>query len=100
MKLSEITGLIEIRSYISSAVNNYSLHRDKVKQLNEMLILIDARIVEKLLSKDFKEFLHAEDKDVERLVSEARRVSDIKSGMAETDRPIPMAVSYIAPNTK
>lgn len=79
MDLSEITGLIEIRNYMMSAVNNYSLAREKVSQLNEMTILIDRRIVDKLLSEEFKHSLGYE--DVKKYVEEARQISNIKSGI-------------------
>jgi hypothetical protein len=79
MDLNEISSLIEIRNYISSAINNYSISRDVVADLNRMLILIDRRIVDKLLAKDFKDFLGF--KDVDKFVADAARVNNIKSGL-------------------
>lgn len=79
MDLNEISGLIEIRNYISSAINNYSINRDTVAELNRMLILIDKRIVDKLLAKDFKNYLGFQ--DVDKFVAEAARVNNIKSGL-------------------
>ena len=79
MELVEITDLIEIRNYVVAAVNNYSISRDKVSQLNEMLLLIDKRIVDKILSDDFKNLLGYQ--DVKAIVSEARKISNIKSGL-------------------
>jgi hypothetical protein len=77
MDLNEISNLIEIRNYIASAINNYALERNVVAQLNKMLILLDRRIVERVLDNDFKKFLGYE--DVEKFLAEARKISDIKS---------------------
>lgn len=79
MDLNEISSLIEIRNYISSSINNYSISRDMVADLNKMLILIDRRIVDKLLAKDFKDFLGF--KDVDKFVADAARINNIKSGL-------------------
>ena len=79
MDLQEITNLIEIRNHIVNSINNYALTRDTVSQLNEMLILLDRRIVDKLLGKDFKDFLGFE--DVKKFVQEARKNNDIRSGL-------------------
>jgi hypothetical protein len=79
MDLREITDLIAIRNHIVNSINNYALARDKVSQLNEMLILLDRRIVDKLLDQDFKDFLGF--KDVKKFVQEARENNNIRSGL-------------------
>lgn len=79
MDLNIISQLISIRTYITMAVNNYSLHRDTVKQFNDMLVVIDRRLVESLLSNEFKDTIGFS--DVKTLVAEARKINDIKSGL-------------------
>jgi hypothetical protein len=44
-----------------------------------MVILLDRRIVDKLLSDDFKNYIGFQ--DAEKLLAEARKISDIKSGL-------------------
>lgn len=79
MDLQEITNLISIRNHMLNSINNFALARDIVSQLNEMLILLDRRIVDKLLGEDFKDYLDF--KDVKKFVQEARKTSDIRSGL-------------------
>jgi hypothetical protein len=77
--LNEISNLIGIRNYISTMINNYAISRDTVANLNKMVIVLDRRIVDKLLSNEFKEYVGFQ--DAEKLLSEARKISDIKSGL-------------------
>jgi hypothetical protein len=79
MDLQEITSLIAIRNHMISSINNYALKRDTVSQLNEMLILLDRRIVDKLLGSEFKDFLGFE--DAKKFVQEARENNNIRSGL-------------------
>ena len=78
---SELNELINIRNYVCSAINNYSLSRTSVSELNVMNILLDKLIIEKLLSKEFKEYVRFEDKD--KAVAEVRKITDIKSGLKQ-----------------
>jgi hypothetical protein len=79
MDLQEITSLITIRNHVVNSINNYALTRDTVSKLNEMLILLDRRIVDKLLDQDFKDFLGFE--DAKKFVQEARENNNIRSGL-------------------
>lgn len=55
MKISEIADLISIRDYVSGSINNFSLKKEHVKELNKTLILLDKMIVEELIGQSFKE---------------------------------------------
>lgn len=77
--LNIITHLIEIRSYVASAVNNFTLPKDSSNQLNKMLVMLDRRIVERLLSDEFKDTLGYEDLD--KIMAEVIKNNNIKSGM-------------------
>ena len=79
MELNTISQLINIRTYITTAVNNYSLSKDVVRQFDHMLVVIDKRITEALLSDHFKETIGFS--DAKTLVAEAARVNNIKSGL-------------------
>jgi hypothetical protein len=63
MNLNEITQLIEIRSYVFNAINNFNLPKEEGHQLNKMLVLIDRRIVDRLMGEEFKNFLGYQDAD-------------------------------------
>lgn len=86
MNLSEIADLIEIRNYISGAINNFNLKRETSRELQSMLILTDKRISEKLLSENFKEFIGF--KDAAAAVIEAAGINNIKSGMKPSDSTV------------
>lgn len=58
MQLEEITQLIAIRDYIVNATCNFNLNRDDTRELSKMLILVDKRIVEKLLAPEFKKLIN------------------------------------------
>ena len=79
MNLSDITQLIEIRNYVVNAVNNFTLPKDSSNQLNKMLVMLDRRIVERLLSEDFKNLLGYEDLD--KIMAEVIKNNNIKLGM-------------------
>lgn len=79
MDISEISNLISIRMYVVQSVNNYSIARDVVSELNAMVILLDKLIVEKLMSPDFKKLINYADKD--KAVAEVAKLTNIKSGL-------------------
>lgn len=61
MGLQEITNLIQLRNYISTAVNNMSTERKAMNELHNMLLLIDQKLVNTIISDNFKEELGIKD---------------------------------------
>jgi hypothetical protein len=55
MKVNEIADLIKIRDYISISINNFSIKRESVNDLNKTLILLDKILVDELTGSAFRE---------------------------------------------
>jgi hypothetical protein len=55
MDLSEISNLIQIRSYMAQAIQNYGIKKEVVSEINDMILMVDKLIIEKLTSPQFKE---------------------------------------------
>jgi hypothetical protein len=77
--LLDLTHFIQIRNYVVNAINNFTLPKDSSNHLNKMLVMLDRRIVELLLSEDFKKLLGYEDLD--KIMAEVIKNNNIKSGM-------------------
>lgn len=76
MKTSNITNLIQIRGYVLNAINNYTLPKETSKTLSKMLTVLDNRIVENIISNDFKELIGFE--DAAKMTMEAMKNNNIK----------------------
>lgn len=102
LKLKDISDLIKIREYVDVAINTFSIDKKKISSLNGMKILIDKRLVDALLSDDFKTFIDFD--NVKAAVQEAARITNIKSGMDNTKEQVTVARdvnrSVILPSSK
>jgi len=54
MKVNEISDLIQIRNYVSESINNFSIKRETVNELNKTLLLLDKILVDELTGEKFK----------------------------------------------
>jgi len=63
MKISEISDLINIRNYIQTSINNFSIKKESVKELDKSLILLDRLLVEELTGEKFKQKINFENAD-------------------------------------
>lgn len=79
MDLSEINNLINIRNYVMQATQNYGIKRETVSELNDMLLVIDSLIIEKITSKEFKEKIKFS--NLKEIKDDVIRRSNIKSGL-------------------
>ncbi len=79
MNLDEINSLIKVREYVVISLNNGSIDRATVSELNGMLILIDRKIIDLLKSQEFKEYIGY--RDVRKAIEEVAKITNIKSGM-------------------
>lgn len=52
-----LVELIKIREYIIVSINNYRIEKPKIRELDEVLSLIDNYLIKNLLSNDFKKTL-------------------------------------------
>lgn len=75
----EITNLIQIRQYLSNTMGNPVLDKKTVNEMNNILLLMDKKIVDLLQSKQFKEYIGYN--DVRKVVEEAARTTNIRYGM-------------------
>jgi len=79
INLDEINNLISIRTYIGNTLNNPTVSKEKVRELNGILLLLDRMIVENILDPKFKAYVKYN--EVENAIKEAREITNIKSGM-------------------
>ncbi len=77
MDFTELSSLISIKEYISFAVNNSNIPRKQANELNNIMILVDKKIVEKLTGPEFKEYVGFS--GVKQAVDEAVQLNNIKS---------------------
>jgi len=54
MKLQKIANLIQVRDYVYRSIENPTIDRATSNQLNNMLIMIDKKIIAAVVSDDFK----------------------------------------------
>lgn len=79
MELKELTDLISIRQYIVSSMGNPVFDRQTVTEMNNILLLIDKKIVSILKGSEFKEYIGYA--DVRKAIEDAARITNIKSGL-------------------
>lgn len=77
MNFKELTDLIHIREYVINTINNPTLSRSTVKELNGILILLDNKIVSIITGAEFKEYIGYA--DVQKAIYEAAKITNIKS---------------------
>jgi acetolactate synthase small subunit len=49
LKLSEVSNLINIRNYIRTAIDNFSIDKPKVNKMNKILSSLDNTIVDQII---------------------------------------------------
>ena len=80
--IKHLAQLIEIRRYVQECTNNYSIDKAKISVFHKMLLVLDRRITDGLLSDEFKGYIGFE--NAAAIVADVARITNIKSGM----RPI------------
>lgn len=73
MDIKEIQALIDIKYYLVNAVNNFNIDKTKIHQLMNLVSLVDKKLVDALLSDDFKHYVGFEEKP--------SKIPNVKSGM-------------------
>jgi hypothetical protein len=86
MKINEIVDLIQIRNYVANSINNHSLKRDSVNQLNTTLILLDKMLVEELTGDKFKEKINFE--NAQEAIKEVIQTTNIKYNMKPSNKTV------------
>lgn len=79
MNVDEITNLITIRQYVVNSTGNPAIDRATVTYMNNILILLDKKIIGLLQSDEFREYVNYA--DVRKAVEEVARITNIKSGL-------------------
>ncbi len=77
--ITEIANLIQIRSFVHAAQDNYNIKKEQVIEMRSMLILLDRLISEKILADDFKKIVKFE--EAKKATAEVREQNNIKSGI-------------------
>ena len=77
MNLQEIKLLIDIKQYLLTAVDNYTIPKSDIKELNSMILLIDKKIISILTGTEFKEYINFEIAD--KVVRDAAMTNNILS---------------------
>lgn len=49
-KLNEINSLINVRNYMESCINNYTIEKAKVKKISSLLIKLDNYLVDEVIA--------------------------------------------------
>lgn len=60
LTLKDISDLIKIKEYTANAIGLYSIDRKTINLLNDMLLLIDKKIISCIVSDEFKELVDYE----------------------------------------
>lgn len=79
MNLKNINDLINIRNYIYMSTNNGWIDKKTVNYLNNLLLLVDKKILSVLMDEEFKELIDYE--NLSDVLREVRQVTNIKSGL-------------------
>jgi hypothetical protein len=79
MDFKEVTDLISIRQYTANSINNHTIDKKTVNYLNNLLLLIDKKIIMILSSDQFKAYIDYE--NVQQVRAEAIKLNNLKSGL-------------------
>ena len=96
MNIKDLTDLINIRNYVSTAINNSMIDKKIVSELYTMQINLDKKIVNEIVSPEFKRQLGFWDEQMKEVVREAAKTNNIKTGM----KPSTDTVVVATPGTK
>src|SRR5580658_2737797 len=76
-RLQEVASMIEVKNYVHSLINvNFTLDKSKMKELQSVNLLLDIKIVDLILSPEFKSFVNF--KDAEKANKEAAWNNSVK----------------------
>ena len=78
MELKEINELINIRTYVAFAINFPNVNRQTCNQMNDLLLLLDKKIIAMLNDDNFKQYVGYE--DIKKAKQEAIDLSNIYKG--------------------
>ncbi len=81
MNFPEIINLISIRQYVANSVANPAIDRATVNYMNNLLIMVDKKIINLLKSDEFKEYINY--KDVQKAIEDVVKITNIKSGISQ-----------------
>jgi len=84
MDVSEISNLIQIRSYMAQAIQNYGIKKEVVSELNDMILMVDKLIIDNITSPQFKEKIGFS--NLKEVKDDIIRRSNIKSGLPNFSR--------------
>lgn len=79
MEFDELVGLIKIRDYVINSIALPTIDRKTVNELNNMLLLLDKKIIGMITSDEFKEYVGYA--DVQKAKEAAARITNIYSGI-------------------
>jgi hypothetical protein len=79
MDLRELVDLITVRQYVVNSTANATIDRATVTVMNNMLIMIDKKILSLIQSSEFKAYVNYG--DVRKAVEEVANINNIKSGL-------------------
>jgi hypothetical protein len=81
MELKELSELIKIREYVANSVATSTIERKTITELNNLLLLIDKKIITLLLGDEFKEYVDY--KNVQEAKEAAVRITNIYAGIED-----------------
>lgn len=84
MKINQMAELILIRNYIANSIDNHNFKRDKVNQLNNILITLDKNLTDEIISDKFKSNLNL--LNVEDAVKEVIDNNNLKREMKASNK--------------
>jgi hypothetical protein len=79
MDLSELVSLISIRQYVVNSTSNPAIDKATVNYMNNVLLMLDKKIVQLLQGNDFKEYINY--KDIRGVIENVANINNIKSGL-------------------
>jgi DNA polymerase III alpha subunit (gram-positive type) len=79
-RLEEVASMIEIKNYVSGLINgNFTLDKAKMKELQGINLLLNIKIVDMILSPEFKSFVNF--KDAEKVNKAAAWNNNVKASL-------------------
>ena len=79
MDFKELTDLINIREYVVNSMNLPSIDRATVNDLSGIYLLLDKKIINILLSPEFKDYISF--KDAQQAKQQVANMNNIRSGI-------------------
>lgn len=79
--LKELTDLIAIRTYVGNSIGLSAVKKETIRELDGILLLLDQKIIDILIGKEFKEFIGYE--NVQATKINAQKITNIYTGIEE-----------------